>query len=228
MEEPTKQDTTVPEGRYIGVSCGECDRETRHKVLAATATHWAYENGAVDIWTHHQIVQCQGCLTISFRESSQCSEDWDIDQNTGEPYLPETTKLFPSRVTGRPVMSGAHHLPQGVYRIYQEAHGAHCAEFSILAGLGLRAIVEAVCKDQGLNEGNLQQKIDALADSGLITKAGARILHGLRFMGNAAAHETRAHSPQQIGAGFGVVEYLLQGVYVLPKESAVLPSGNES
>jgi hypothetical protein len=203
-----------------------CNRETRHKVLADTSTHWQDEEGRVDTWVHHQIVQCQGCLTTSFRESSQCSEDFDHDERTGETFLNEIVKLFPNRISGRPVMQEAHLLPHNVYRIYQEAHGALCAELAILAGLGLRALVEAVCIDRQVIKGNLQDKIDALAIAGHITSAGTKILHSLRFMGNAAAHEVKAHTPQQLNTAFDVVEHLLQGVYVLPGKAAGLPNGN--
>ena len=125
-------------------------------------------------------------------------------------------------------MREAHLLPHNVYRIYQEAHGALCAELGILAGLGLRALVEAVCVDRQVTNGNLQSKIDQLATAGHITQAGARILHSLRFMGNAAAHEVKAHTPQQLNAAFDVVEHLLQGVYVLPSQAANLPGGNQN
>lgn len=228
MEEPSKQTTSTPDATFLGASCGQCNRETRHRILAETTTHWQYEDGRVDVWETHQIIQCQGCLTISFRESSRCSEEFDFDSRTGGMYLPETVKLFPNRIAGRPVMREAHLLPHNVYRIYQEAHGALCAEFGILAGLGLRALVEAVCVDQQVTNGNLQNKIDELATSGRITQAGAQILHSLRFMGNAAAHEVKGHSPRQLNAAFDVVEHLLQGVYILPSQATKLPNGKTS
>jgi hypothetical protein len=223
MDEPKSQNTSTDE-QFLVASCGMCIRETRHKVLAQTATHWRDEGEQVDSWVYHQIIQCQGCLTTSFRESSLCSEDFDFDERTGNTILNETVKLFPNRISGRAVMRESHLLPHNVYRIYQEAHGALCAEFSILAGLGLRALVEAVCVDKQVTRGNLQDKIDALATDGHITPAGARILHSLRFMGNAAAHEVKAHTPQQLNAAFDVVEHLLQGVYVLPSRAANLPT----
>jgi hypothetical protein len=224
MDEPKKQATTTPDAQFLGASCGVCNRETRHKVLADTSTHWEHDGGQVDTWVHHQIIQCQGCLTTSFRESSECSEDFDFDERTGETFLNETVKLFPNRISGRAAMREAHLLPFNVYRIYQEAHGALCAELSILAGLGLRALVEAVCVERQVTKGNLQDKIDALATGGHITPAGSKILHSLRFMGNAAAHEVKAHTPQQLNAAFDVVEHLLQGVYVLPSQAASLPT----
>lgn len=224
MDEPITQETLVPDNDFVKIPCGECDRETRHKVLAETKTHWQDPEGYVDLWKQNQIVQCQGCLTISFCEASQFSEDMDYDPHTGQPFLPTTRKYFPNRIAGRPMIQEAHLLPHGVYSIYEEAHGALCATLSIMAGFGIRAIVEAVCTDKNIKGKNLQERIDGLAGDGLITSAGSTILHSLRFMGNAAAHEMRAHSQRELNAAFDVVEYLLRGVYVLPKQAESLPS----
>jgi len=59
----------------------------------------------------------------------------------------------------------------------------------VLAGVGLRALIEAVCRDQGINGGNLEALIGGLATNGILSKAQADILHTHRFLGNAAAHE---------------------------------------
>ena len=223
MDEPLSQETGCPEASFVRIQCGRCDTDTRHKVLAETDTHWQDDDGQVDVWIQDQIVQCQGCLTVSFCQASKCSEEWEHDPNTGETYLPVTRKLFPNRIAGRSMMRDAYSLPHGVYKIYAEAHGALCAELQIMTGLGIRAIAEAVCKDKTVAGGNLAEKIDSLAKVGLITKAGATILHSLRFMGNAAAHEMRAHSQKELNAAFNVIEHLLQTVYIIPKQAEELP-----
>jgi hypothetical protein len=43
-------------------------------------------------------------------------------------------------------------------------------------------------------------------------------------MGNAAAHEQRAHSPKELNAAFDVIEHLMYGVYVLPEQAGELPA----
>jgi hypothetical protein len=93
----------------------------------------------------------------------------------------------------------------------------------VLAGIGIRSIVEAVCTEKTATGHNLQQRIDALVTLGLITRDGATILHSLRFMGNAAAHEVTAHTESELDTAFDVVEHLLTTVYVLPHAAARLP-----
>ena len=224
MDEPVSQKTSIPEEKYIIIPCDECDRDTRHKILALTKTHLQDPGGNVDLWAENQIVQCQKCLTITFSVASQFSEDMDYDPRTGDSYIPTTRKYYPNRITGRPVMQEAHLLPHSVYKIYEESHNALCADLKIMAGFGIRAIIEAICKDNNMTGRNLQHKIDSLANAGLITQAGSTILHNLRFMGNAAAHEMKAHTLKELNAAFDVVEYLLKGVYILLKQAEALPT----
>ncbi|WP_084168112.1 DUF4145 domain-containing protein [Paraburkholderia acidipaludis] len=226
MDEPLNVESSIPEGKHLTAACDECNRHTRHKVLAQTHVHWEYGDGEVNNWIDYQIVQCQGCLSISFCEESLCSADIMY----GESDPPVERRLFPNRIVGRAMMEEAQQLPENVYGIYEEAHSALCAELLIMAGFGVRAILEAVCKDQGIAGRNLKIKIDKLAEAGLITSSGATILQHLRSMGNAAVHEMKLHAQFQISAAFDVIEYLLQGVYILPKQAELLlkPTANSS
>ena len=226
MDEPTKVDVEIPEGAFRAALCQQCGCETRHKVMAETRAHYEYAEGMIDVWLRHCILQCQGCMTESFCREYQCSEEIDYDPNTGEAYLPVERTFYPSPTNGRAEMSNAHHLPVGVAAIYREALSALTAQLPISAGFGMRAILEAVCLDKGISGRNLEARIDALASTGLITSAAATILHSLRFMGNAAAHEMKAHTTQEISTALDIVELLLQNVYVLPKHAEALPAAN--
>jgi len=219
MDEPLNIKSSIPDNKHLTAACNECNRHTRHKVLAQTHVHWEYGEGEIDNWIDYQIIQCQGCLSVSFCEEALCSADIMY----GEENPPVERRLFPNRIVGRAMMEGAQQLPESVYGIYEEAHNALCAELLIMAGFGVRAILEAVCKDRGIAGRNLKIKIDKLAEAGLITPSGATILQHLRSMGNAAAHEMKLHAQFQISAAFDVIEYLLQGVYILPEWAGLLP-----
>lgn len=224
MEQPLSQDQSLPSDKYKPIPCAQCRSTTRHKVVAQVNTHYQDSSGMIDWWADNQIVQCQGCLGITFCETSQFSEDVEYDYETGKAYLPEKNKYYPSRIAGRAILADANYLPYGVYSIYKETHASICSQLNIMAGFGIRAIIEATCNDKQVSGGNLEKKIDQLVIEGLITKDGSKILHNLRFMGNAAAHEMRAHTELELGAALDVVEYLLQGVYILPKKAEKLPS----
>lgn len=215
VENPTDDELWIP--------CSQCGQVTCHRVMTRVASSDESENGEVQVWDWHEVVQCGGCRAVSFCHASQCSEDFDFDPRTGEQFLSVTKKLYPSRVAGRPLLRDAHYLPHGVYLIYQEAHGALSNDLRISAGFGIRAIVEAVCKDRSVDGKDLQKKIDALADDGDITSAGAKILHSLRFMGNEAVHEMKRHTDEEMSAAFDVIENLLQNVYIIPRHAERLP-----
>jgi len=154
-------------------------------------------------------------------KESTCSEDWVYDRN-GDSELKVTRELFPSRVAGRKMLPDYYYLPSDVQSIYREAHAAFCSSLPIMAGFGARAIIEAVCRDKSINKGNLEKKIDQLATDGHITVEGAKILHSLRVLGNDAAHEMKVSTDEALSAAFDVVDYLLTGVYVLPRRAKKL------
>ena len=148
-------------------------------------------------------VQCQGCKTVSFFHRSWCSEDirWNEETEQEEPI--PTDKLYPSRV-------------------YRQTHAAICNNLNILAGVGMRTIVEAVCTEKAAKGGDLKERIDDLVTLGFITNDGANILHSIRLMGNKAAHEAKANSQAELGIALDVIEHLLRGVYVLPGRASKL------
>jgi hypothetical protein len=86
----------------------------------------------------------------------------------------------------------------------------------VLCGIGIRAIIETVCKDKSATGGDLYTKINSLIPIGVLTQDGADILHKLRTLGNNAAHEVKPHTPKELGLAFDVVDHLLLGVYILP------------
>lgn len=201
-------------GQKVKVACKKCARDTNHLVLKSVE-----ESGSepmepdIDFYwsTTYQIIQCQGCDTISFRSLSSNSEDFGP---TGEVF--EQEALYPSRTEGREVISDAHILPSELERIYQETVNVLNGNQPVLSGIGIRAIIETVSKEKNATGKDLCEKINNLVATGVLTKDGADILHKLRVLGNKAAHEVKAHSSTELNLAMDVVEHLLQAVYILP------------
>jgi len=213
-QKPSKSET-------LRLPCKNCDGETVHKILEEVTRHDGDEN--IDVYSQYQIVECGGCEEVSFRKNSQCSEDMDYDSVTGEPYLVDNPELFPSRIAGRREIKSVEILPLKIQSLYRETHHALCYKLGILAGIGIRGLVEALCKEKKAAGGNLEKKIDSLVDLGILTKAGSEILHGTRLLGNVAAHEAEPVPEKQLDAAMDVVEHLLTGVFILPKKADGLP-----
>lgn len=218
------------QGEECRVPCRNCDFETRHKVLQSVDISEEDSSPNFYYWCadSHQIIQCQGCDDVSFRKVHTNSEDIDHDPETGEQSLDATIDVYPSRIVGRHKLRQARFLPFGVSQIYDETHAALCNKQPILAGIGIRALVEAVCQEEQAIGKNLEQKIDNLVTLGVLTKSGAEMLHGTRMLGNTAAHEIKPHSEVMLSNAMDVVEHLLTNVYILPLTTAKLPKRQKS
>lgn len=124
--------------------------------------------------------------------------------------------LYPSRTEGRRPLPDCYILPNKLEEIYRETVGALNGNQPVLAGMGIRAIIEAVCRDRNASGEDLFEKINDLLAQGVLTKDGSDILHRLRVLGNNAAHEIKAHSATELTLAMDVAEHLLQAVYILP------------
>jgi uncharacterized protein DUF4145 len=216
-ENSLTQEINKTAGTVLDVLCTECKRETKHAILASVDISGQdyYENTAVDYWASHQVIQCQGCETISFRVISGNSEDFDIVGPNTIDYN-ESITLFPSRTEGRSPIKDVHLLSVNIQRIYAETIRAMGNDQPVLTGIGIRALVETICKDKQARGKSLAEQIDSLVQLGLLTQEGATILHKIRTLGNSAAHEVKPHKAELLGVAIDVCEHLLQGVYLLP------------
>lgn len=209
-----------PEPLYL--ACKNCDGNTVHAVLREFQQN--QDGPDVQIFNQYQIVRCGGCEEVSFRSNWQSTEDWYRDPETGEGCLDDHESLYPSRLAGRKELKNADLLPSKILSLYRETHHALCYRLRILAGIGIRGLIEAVCKEKGAAGKDLNKRIDALVAGGFMSTEGAEILHGARLTGNDAAHDAIEIPEQQLDEAMDVVEHLLIGALILPKKAKTLLS----
>ncbi len=224
MHDEIKITANKTQNEEYKIACSECVGITRHKVLQSIDISGHDDYGSWDyfFYDNFQIIQCQGCDFVSFRKCHTDSEDQGYDDN-GEPFNLEGVEIYPSRIAGRRKLNDFYFLPRNIQQIYNETHSALCNKQPILAVIGIRALVETVCKDNGATGGNLEQRIDNLVTKGVLTKQNAELLHGLRILGNEGAHEVKVQDEKTLGLAMTVVEQLLNNVYILPAITAKLP-----
>lgn len=203
------------------IPCIKCSGRTVHVVLASVEERGeeSHDSFSFDWSDDYQIVQCRGCKVVSFRQASRHSEDLIPvdDQGVFESVVRET--LFPSRREAlRGLGDEVHYLPNNVRRIYEETMLAMANQAPVLSAIGLRALIETVCKEKSAAGKDLFKKIDSLREKGVLTPAGAKVLHKIRTLGNEAAHEVKPHSDRQLGLAMDIVQHLLKDVYILPKQ----------
>ena len=190
--------------------CTECNRPTSHDILhTEEVSEYTEETG--EHWgASYHIVRCRGCGAMSFAEVSWNSEEMDFE---GQPLF--KTNLYPSRGVRKPI-EGVYYLPKKVRLVYMETLAALSNKAPILAAIGVRAVVEAICADKNSAGGNLEAKIDRLVQEGHLAASQADFLHLQRFMGNAAAHEIEPPDRTEFEAAVDIAESLLKTLYILP------------
>jgi len=212
-----KEELNKSVGAEVSVPCIKCSGRTAHEVVASLDKSGHEPDYDLD-WSHtYQIIRCKGCKELAFRDASSTSDDY-IQIGEDEWELQENEKLFPSRIEGRRDLGpDVIHLPSDLRRVYGETVQALTSESQVLAGIGLRALVETVCKEKNATGKDLYAKINDLAAQHVLTPSGAEILHKVRTLGNNAAHEVKPHTPRQLSLAMSVVEHMLKDVYILPK-----------
>lgn len=195
------------------VYCRNCKNITNHEVLLRTKV----ANGNEEIfWEYtYKTIQCLGCETVCLLEEYFFSED--IDPYTGQPEL--QVKIYPDPSLNREELPEIYFLPEKIRKAYRETISAFNQKLSILTGVGLRIIIEAICKDNGATQHWLKDKIDALVEMGLMTKKEAELLHLNRYIGNAATHDIIEPPIEELKTGLDIVEAILQNAYILPKKA---------
>lgn len=207
--------------KEIRIACIKCAGKTIHSVLAEVSEAGSEEHHdwSFDWSKQYQIAQCRGCMSVSYRDRSTNSEEYDYDDD-GNPYSVETENVYPPRVEGaRGLGDDVYLLPREIRRIYEETRAAMAGQTPVLAGIGLRVLLETVCKAKKAKGRGLLAKVDALVEERVLTPDKAAILHKIRTLGNAAAHEATPHTNDQLKLALDIMENLLQDVYVLPERA---------
>ena len=207
----------------IRVYCGECRRNTNHVVIAKREV-----NAPADTNYHwgeiHYFCRCAGCDTYCYAISEWTEDDWN--PHTDE--IDHHWRTYPQSKNKHHPINDMWLLPNKVRVIYQEIIGAINAQLPVLTAIGLRALIEAICKEQGVKGSNLEILIDNLATEGILSQAQAEILHSHRFLGNIAAHEIVSAKPKELIAALEIAEAILKTIYILPELSNHIKTGKNS
>jgi len=199
----------------IWSQCNYCKRNTKHNVLKkhsfeSNPDEYHYEN-------IHMMIQCLGCENIAFRKESHDYEShYQISHDEWEHDI--SIDIYPHFIEGHNKLNNIWTIPNIVKSVYDESILAIQEGAFTLAGLGLRATIEAICNEQNIIGKDLQKRINAMVREGLISKKDANRLHSIRFMGNDAAHEIKKAKKASVLIALKIVEHLITTVYILDKE----------
>ncbi|WP_313668788.1 DUF4145 domain-containing protein [Atlantibacter sp.] len=208
-----------PEIKTEGLSntsneCHICKRFTHHKSLvkinfSETCDAEDEYSNSETYYQQYEIIQCQGCMQPSLK-IERCSSD-DINYNSYEPNI--STEYYPKR-SELAQFEGAGNLPKALYDMYNETIIAINSECYTIAGIGIRGLIETICKEEKIEDYYLNDKIDKLFSVGRISSDSKDILHSLRKLYNKSAHESFKPSLQQLNVSLDVIELLMKQIYI--------------
>lgn len=209
----------------IWVMCASCGHERRkHRILHQKVVELIDEPGSlVYAMEFHRFVECLGCERTKYVVSTLECMAPDAEEHNFKIYpdAPGTTVRRRPLISSDDASGGELEMlvPGAVWKMYKETMEALNANIRTLAGAGLRAVVEAICLDKRIGDGPLHRKIGDLAKQNLLTTAQADLLHEERYLGNAALHELATPSVQEIEDGLGIIEGLINTIYILPSKA---------
>lgn len=213
----TKTKNNSNKGNKIKAQCIKCGPEKNHIVLQSVELNHCIDPRGVDLVESYQIIQCQGCDTVSFRHWSLFSEDYEgPDEDVSD------TLLYPKRSEEMRDIKRFFYAPPNVRRIYRETIDCFNNDSYILCAAGLRAIIEGICTDQKIKKGNLKEKIAKLSELGILTRANAATLHEHRYLGNDAVHELSIPSTTELTLAIEIMEHMIETIYVMPHKAKML------
>ena len=216
------------------VQCIECNKNTQHKVVQSLdlSRSEVFDAGqsSIDWSSNYQIIQCQGCLNVTFRQSNWCSEDGYLEWEDGCVEI-----LFPKRTKNTLPIKDFWNIPPNLSRIYRETIECFNNDALTLSATGLRALVEGLCAELKVENGpkeitkkggtkevkrskNLEGKIAGLHEKGYLTKQNASLLHEHRYLGNEAVHQLAQPSMDELKLAIEIIEHIFDSVYEIPNK----------
>jgi hypothetical protein len=109
--------------------------------------------------------------------------------------------------------------PTDIGRLYQQAHSAKARGERETAGFVFGKVLEVSLKTIDPNaKGSLAERIDAIAETGRISRDVRKWAHEVRIVRNDAVHEIEEPSESDIAEVAEFVEAFLTFVFTMPKK----------
>ncbi|MFO0847735.1 MAG: hypothetical protein U0871_04125 [Gemmataceae bacterium] len=154
----------------VWLNCSSCGgSRTSHSILHQHRNDIRDYDGDWSHTCYSEMVQCNGCKSVKLRKYIEAP-----DENTGyhdtcisnHQVYPDDTRTHTTRL---PSIVGLrendnNQIPETVHKMYMETLQAYDARVKTLAGVGLRAIVEAICVDLGMKQRTLDKKIKRVSN----------------------------------------------------------------
>lgn len=198
----------------IDCYCPKCNQETHHSIHGMEKNSYIDE----DFCEEHTffIAKCLGCDHVTFLLKKDGDAYLDYGDNDELISAPQYTTYPESE--GKVDALSSWDIPPLISKIYSESVKALNDNCFMLAAIGFRTTVEALCNEKGISSGKLVTKINKLKDKGIITSADCERLHQARFLGNDSTHEMISPERNQLLLVLEVINNILNNLYIIDEK----------
>ncbi|MFN0256627.1 DUF4145 domain-containing protein [Pedobacter ureilyticus] len=194
--------------------CGHCNTNTNH-IVVKSEKKGSTPDANFDWSEEYAIIKCMGCDSLQFRTtySDETMISWNHEEQ--EEFYYDIVKYFPKNIVGYKALENSYNIPDKIRVVYNESVEALKNDCYLLCAVGLRAVIEAICIDQGITGRNLEIKINNLVRSKLITEKDSGRLHSIRFLGNDSVHDMEVPKESKIRIALNIIEHLINNLYLI-------------
>lgn len=205
--------------------CNTCKGETHHELNAIHPRKYQEVKGKdmpfsqLVYWEEYEyrFWICRGCDTATLEEAYT---NMGMHHPDEEDYI-WISNLYPKRERANLPNKHFQQFNHQLAAIYREVIMTFNDDLSILCAVGLRALLEGICADKGVEGKDLYHKINGLEAH--LPPNIVESLHSFRFMGNVAAHELQPPQRSELQLAIEVMEDLLNFLYELEYKAQGLP-----
>jgi hypothetical protein len=192
------------------VFCPDCNIEIASRVICSGNGEFSATNPSNEVDSEYHgdryfVSLCRRCSSPFLVRQSRYGVPGEFETVTSE------VVLFPN--ASRLPTDG---IPDAARRAYEQALRCYSAASYEACALMCRRCLEALCKSFSVAGKSLNGKVDALCEAGIIDKRLTQWAHGVRAIGNEAAHDTDAElSKDDARDAIDFTEALLMYVFAL-------------
>lgn len=188
------------------IVCRHCGNKSCMEIVSrGSRLEVEYENGApaYDYGFYCHVLHCPACENLTLRRAEEGPWIDMYDRASWEIVYPRNEVSLEN-------------LPADIQSAYDAACKVKGVDANFFA-MGLRRVLEYVCKDKNASGRTLQDKLNNLAEQEIIPKTLAEMAHQLRALGNVGAHpELGELSPKEIPVLGDICRAILEYVYYAP------------
>lgn len=200
--------------RNILLYCQSCSSETTHMVAATFVEKGSEYHGkgkSIGWQSDYQTVQCRTCKKVSFRIVYESSKE---DANGNDEVSCSESLRYTPRSSGEIKSLDPEGLPKNFQDLYKDTVLAIECKQNVLARMGIRALLDAICDDNEISGDSLHQKANNLMGKHILSTEGFDILNNNHFLDSN--NDKEAQQQKILLLAISAVEQIINCTYPTP------------